>query len=174
MDKATWQAKIREQLTQSGDLLRRMAPGLVYGALSTATLLPVVTAIQRGDYTVYAALAQIVGGAGLNLVANQIQAWKERDPATLRQELPPLLHAAAAESAEWLAHYEDYATNVDETLAANTGRVVSGGSFDLNQLYVRCAARNYYATPNYEDFHFGFRVVLSPFPLGADPLGSGL
>jgi hypothetical protein len=42
MDKATWQTRIREKLSQSTQLLTRMAPGMTYGVLATATLLPIV------------------------------------------------------------------------------------------------------------------------------------
>jgi len=50
-------------------------------------------------------------------------------------------------------------------IARSAGRVVRGGSFSGNVRLVRCAARHWYLPLNRNGF-VGFRVVLSPSPLG--------
>ena len=59
-----------------------------------------------------------------------------------------------------------------ERLDAGTGtrRVVRGGSFGVDDGFVRCAARSWF-NPNYRGRDVGFRVVLSPSPLDDDASG---
>ena len=73
-------------------------------------------------------------------------------------------------STQWLDNYADYEQKVDDTLSADKVRVLRGGSVDLED-YVRCAARSR-SNPYDEVNNVGFRVVLSPFPLGSGPLAS--
>lgn len=98
MDKTTWQAKIREQLTQSTHLFQRMAPGLTYGALATATLLPIVEAVKGGDLTALSALYTTLGGIGVNLVTNVIQTWKDRSAEEVAAQLPEALATSTADA----------------------------------------------------------------------------
>lgn len=97
MDKQSWQGKIREQLRQSGDFLRRMTPGMTYGALATATLLPIIEAVKGGDLMALGALYTTLGGVGVNLVTNVIQEWKERSDAEVAAHLPQALAASATD-----------------------------------------------------------------------------
>ena len=87
MDKATWQTRIGERLQTSGDWLRQMTPGVTYGALSAATIMPLLTAAQQGEWAVMGTLFGIVGSLGTNLVANQVQAWFNRSEAEITQEI---------------------------------------------------------------------------------------
>ena len=67
-------------------------------------------------------------------------------------------------STQWLGNYEDYVAKVDETLAADTRRVVRGGVFFDDEESMCCTAR-LGAIQSGDGEFFGFRVVLSPFPL---------
>jgi len=115
MDKATWQARIREQFSQSTRLVQRMVPGMTYGALATATLLPIVTAVKGGDLTALSALYTTLGGVGLNLVTNLIQEWKDRSDAEAAEQLPPVIMNGATDDAkdEWLAAFDKLITELD-------------------------------------------------------------
>jgi formylglycine-generating enzyme required for sulfatase activity len=99
MDKATWQERIRERLAATAKLLAAMTPGMSYGALSAATILPLVTAVQQGELAAIGALFSIVGGVGGNLIANQIQQWRDKSDAEVAQELSGL----AETQPEWRA-----------------------------------------------------------------------
>lgn len=46
MDLATWRDAAHANLTRLAGSLRRLAPNTLYGALSAAALLPVITASQ--------------------------------------------------------------------------------------------------------------------------------
>ena len=65
-----WKSAVNRRLRDLGKSIKVMAPGVLYGALSTATLLPVVTAANSGDFSALVTLAGIVGGVGGNLIAN--------------------------------------------------------------------------------------------------------
>ena len=47
MDLNTWRAAAHDNLARLAGTLRRLGPDTVYGALSAATLLPVITASQQ-------------------------------------------------------------------------------------------------------------------------------
>ncbi len=97
MDKTTWQARIRARVKASSEYLRTLAPGMSYGALSAATLLPLLTAVQQGEFGVLVELTKMVGSVGGALIANQIQQWHERSEADLAAEL----QALATGQPEW-------------------------------------------------------------------------
>ena len=94
-----WKSAAQTRLHHIGKTIHEFTPGILYGALSTATLLPVVTAANSGDFSALVTLAGVVGGVGGNLIANQIQAWKDRSEAALVPELTE----KAAQSPEWRA-----------------------------------------------------------------------
>ena len=97
MDLNTWQTRVRERLQASAATIRGLAPGTLYGFLAGSTLLPLVAAVNQGDYAALITLGGIASGVGGNLIANQVQAWKDRSDAELSAEVGEL----AAESAEW-------------------------------------------------------------------------
>jgi hypothetical protein len=96
MDKPTWQARIREHLQSSSTLLHRIVPGMTYGALSAASLMPLISTVQGGELAALFGLANIVGGVGSNLIANQIQSWRDHNEAEIAQNLNEL-----AEVEDW-------------------------------------------------------------------------
>lgn len=97
MDLNAWRQATRARLLGLTDAVREMTPGMAYGALCSASLLPVVTAANGGDFTALVALSGVVGGVGGNLIANQIQTWKDRSDEELAVELTTL----AREDAQW-------------------------------------------------------------------------
>jgi len=97
MDLNSWQTRVREGLQASSATIRALAPGTLYGFLAGSTLLPLVTAVNQGDLAALATLGTIAGGVGGNLIANQVQAWKDRSDAELAAELGEL----AAERDDW-------------------------------------------------------------------------
>ncbi len=83
-----WQARIRDQLTQSTAFVQRMAPGMTYASLATATLLPVILAVKGGDITALMGLYTLLGNVGTGLITNLIQEWKDREEAETVTALP--------------------------------------------------------------------------------------
>ena len=87
----TWKEKTGERLRGMGDWLERRkaqdAPYLLYGALCGASLWPLVEAAQTGQMLPAGmALGSIAAGVGGNLIAEQVQRWKnEADEAALAE-----------------------------------------------------------------------------------------
>ncbi len=78
-----WKEKAAGGLRQAGDWLERRktqdAPQLLYGALCGLSLWPLVEAAQAGELLpVMVALGSVAGGVGGNLIAEQLQRWKDR------------------------------------------------------------------------------------------------
>ena len=99
MDLSSWKEAVARRLRDSAHLLKEMTPGSLYGMLAASSLLPVIVAAVGGDFGAVATLTDVVGGEGGNLLANQIQNWKERSEAELAVELGQL----AAANPEWRA-----------------------------------------------------------------------
>jgi len=82
----TWQKQIQERLDRFSASARaqfqQAAPNLLYGFLSGMTLWPVAEAMRGGDLAgPILALGGIVGNVGANLIANQVQNWKDEADA---------------------------------------------------------------------------------------------
>jgi formylglycine-generating enzyme required for sulfatase activity len=88
-DLDTWKSQLAERLKDWKPRMQRAGVSSIYAFLSAAALWPVVEAYQRGEIAALLALGGVLGGVGGNLVANQIQAWKDR-------------HASEAEAARQL------------------------------------------------------------------------
>ena len=101
-----WQARIRDQLTQSKELISRLTPGMTYGALATATLLPVIMAVKGGDITALMGVYTLLGNVGTGLVTNLIQTWKDREEAETVAELPVTIAEQVAEDDEAQATFD--------------------------------------------------------------------
>jgi hypothetical protein len=85
----TWKEKAGGRLREMGAWLGRRkaqdAPYLLYGALCGASLWPLVEAVQAGQtLPAVMALGSVAAGVGGNLLAEQVQRWKnEADEAAL-------------------------------------------------------------------------------------------
>ena len=78
-----------------------LAPGVIYGATASMALLPLVAAAQAGTVP-YAALAELLGGAGINLLSQELFEWKRRsDEDYLAQQLPEELGRKAVDIPGW-------------------------------------------------------------------------
>ncbi|RME73889.1 MAG: NACHT domain-containing protein [Chloroflexi bacterium] len=78
-----WKQQTAEKLAGLSAWLKerrdRDLPYLTYGALCAFTLTPVVEALARGELLpVMVTLGSVAGGVGGNLIAEQVQRWKER------------------------------------------------------------------------------------------------
>jgi formylglycine-generating enzyme required for sulfatase activity len=62
-------------------------------------------------------------------------------------------------STRWQANYEEYAASVNDDLAGSERRVLRGGAFYNSSNLLRCASRNFYASPTNRYSSIGFRVV---------------
>ena len=89
--RANVEAKLRSLATTVKDSGRRLTPGVLYGALSTATIFPLVEAARQAigaqNYPLLMTLGALAAGIGGNLVAEQISRWHDRTEAELAQEL---------------------------------------------------------------------------------------
>jgi len=99
MNLQQWKEATQEKLATLAGELRGVGPGMLYGALSAATLMPLVAAVNQGDFAALVAATGVVGGIGGNLIANQIQAWKDRPTLEVAAEL----EAKAEGNPEWRA-----------------------------------------------------------------------
>ncbi len=75
-DEHTWREKLSENLRGWKERMAKAGVKSVYAFLSAATLWPVAAAAQQ-EWAALMALVGVLGGAGSNLIANQIQQWKD-------------------------------------------------------------------------------------------------
>lgn len=89
-----WKEALKQKLPGFRERMARAGVNSVYAMLSATALWPVVEASQRGDYAGLMAVGGVLGGIGVNLVSNQIQAWSDEADAARK------LEAQAAQDAE--------------------------------------------------------------------------
>ena len=97
MDLQEWKSVAKARLAKLAGRVKELAPGTVYGALCASTVLPVVTAAGQGDFAAVAALGGVLGGVGGNLIANRLQAWRDRS----EQEVAAELGEKARDDEQW-------------------------------------------------------------------------
>jgi hypothetical protein len=78
-----WKEQASERLQEPGGWVERRksqdVPHLLYGALCGLSLWPLVEAAQAGQWLpVMMALGSVAAGVGGNLIAEQVQRWKDR------------------------------------------------------------------------------------------------
>ena len=80
-----WQQQVQERLTRfaasAQAQFQEASPNLLYGFLSAMALWPVAEAVQKGELAALVALGSVAGGVGANLIANQVQQWKDEADA---------------------------------------------------------------------------------------------
>ena len=90
-DIEAWKERATASVRGIGDLLKRATSGtpyVVYGALCTLSLWPLVEAARQGELLpVMMALGGVAGSVGGNLIANQIQASKDKADADGQNEM---------------------------------------------------------------------------------------
>jgi len=127
MNEHEWQAKAKEKLQALAAKARTLVknagkatPGLLYGALSTATIFPLVEAYRQAigaqNYPMLMALGGLAAGIGGNLVAEQISRWHERTEAELAAELTE----KAATDEAWRTALDDLLERFDALRVVQT------------------------------------------------------
>ncbi len=95
-DLRTWREEVAQRLEgwrTRWEQARAAGVTSLYAFLSAMTLWPVVEAVRQGEWAALMALGGVVAGVGSNLLANQIQSWKDETDAARK------LAQAAEESA---------------------------------------------------------------------------
>ncbi|MEW5869481.1 MAG: SUMF1/EgtB/PvdO family nonheme iron enzyme [Chloroflexota bacterium] len=86
-DLDTWKAQLAQRLPGWRARMQRAGVDSVYAFISAAALWPVVEAARGGEWAALAELGKVAAAVGTNLLANQIQNWKdESDAARQLQE----------------------------------------------------------------------------------------
>jgi len=99
---------------------RKLTPGILYGALSTATIFPLVEATRQAiganNYPLLMALGALASSIGGNLVAEQISRWHEQSEEQLAAELTQ----KAATDAAWRNTLDDLLERFDALRVVQT------------------------------------------------------
>jgi hypothetical protein len=110
--RANVEAKLRALATTVKDSAHRLTPGVLYGALSTATIFPLVEAARQAisaqNYPLLMTLGAMAAGIGGNLVAEQISRWHGSE-----EELAKELSQKAATDEAWRKALDDLLERFD-------------------------------------------------------------
>ena len=141
-DLTIWKEKAQQRLQDWKPRMQRAGVDSVYAFLSAAALWPVAEALQHGDLAGLTALGSVAAGVGSNLLANQIQNWKdEKDAARqltdavdeneeIRAALDMVLDELDAFTLAGQALSEEDRQWFAETLKAELEQIDSGISYD--------------------------------------------
>ena len=72
-----WRDKIYAHVQALARQVNSLTPGLVYGAVAGASILPLVAAARDGSVP-WLELAGLLGNLGANLLGNELANWKHR------------------------------------------------------------------------------------------------
>jgi formylglycine-generating enzyme required for sulfatase activity/energy-coupling factor transporter ATP-binding protein EcfA2 len=72
-----WKEKIKQRLEGWQERMRESGISSIYAFLTSMTFWPVIEAARMGDYSGFSALGILLAGVGTNLLANNIQTWKD-------------------------------------------------------------------------------------------------
>ena len=99
-----WKERLRQRLPGWRARMARLGANSVYATVAATALWPVAEAAGRGDWAALTTLGTVAGAVGGNLLANQLQAWKDEA-------------GAAASLAETAAADPDLRAALDAVLA---------------------------------------------------------
>lgn len=85
-DLAQWKTQLAQNLRDWKPRMTRAGVKSAYAFISAAALYPVAQAAQQGDWAALAALGGVTAGVGTNLLANQIQKWRDEKDAAAQLE----------------------------------------------------------------------------------------
>jgi formylglycine-generating enzyme required for sulfatase activity len=85
-DLKAWKVKLVEGLQGWRPRMERAGAHSVYYFLAATALWPVVEAVRGGDWSAASALGGLAAGVGTNLLANQLQGWKDGADAAEKLE----------------------------------------------------------------------------------------
>jgi len=86
MNFAEWKTETQSKLKLLAQNAREMTPGILYGALSACAIVPFIAARNQGQAP-FDELFNLVGGIGMNLLSNQMQAWHDSTDDELAVDL---------------------------------------------------------------------------------------
>ncbi|MFZ4663525.1 MAG: hypothetical protein ACOYNY_41350, partial [Caldilineaceae bacterium] len=117
--RANVEAKLRALATTVKDSAHRLTPGVLYGALSTATIFPLVEAARQAigaqNYPLLMTLGGLAAGIGGNLVAEQISRWHGSE-----EDLAQELTQKAATDEAWRTALDDLLERFDALRVVQT------------------------------------------------------
>ena len=117
-----WKERLRAHLDGWWPRVKRAGGTSVYAALSAATLSPLVWAAQKGELTaVLLALGAVSGGVGANLIAEQIQRWKDRAWGTGEADVAAWVEEQVGREAAVREALDDILERLEAITAAQAG-----------------------------------------------------
>jgi hypothetical protein len=117
-----WKEGLRAQLEGWWHRAKRAGVTSVYAGLSAATLWPLVEAARRGELTsVLLALGAVSGGVGANLIAEQIQRWKDSTRETGEAEVAAWVEEHVARDDALRKALDDMLERLEAVTAAQAG-----------------------------------------------------
>jgi len=93
-DLAQWKSQLAENLQTWRARMTRAGVNSAYTFIAAAALYPVAQAAQQGDWSALAALGGVTASVGTNLLANQIQKWRDENDAAAQLEIGAQENAA--------------------------------------------------------------------------------
>ncbi|MBN2548461.1 MAG: SUMF1/EgtB/PvdO family nonheme iron enzyme [Anaerolineales bacterium] len=144
-DLTTWKNKFAACLPGWKARMQQAGVTSVYAGLSAAALWPVVEAARNGEWAALSALGGVLASLGSNLLANQIQSWKDEsdaarqieasveDNAVLRAELDAVLQTLDALSLAQVGLTDADKAWFVETLRQELPRL--GSSLQVGDIY---------------------------------------
>ena len=86
VDLTIWKEKLAARLPDWKSRMKQAGVNSTYAFISAAALWPVVEAARQGEWAAVSALGAVLAGLGSNLLANQIQGWKDEADAARHLE----------------------------------------------------------------------------------------
>lgn len=96
----TWQAQTEEHLRNWKNWMVASGIDSIYATLATSALWPLAQALVSEPFAAVTELMKLLGGVGTNLLANKVQAWKDKSPDHAVQEIALELQREAPEQPE--------------------------------------------------------------------------
>lgn len=96
-DFKTWQAQTKKRLRNWKKWMAASGIDSIYATLATSALWPLAQAALSDPFSAGAELMKLLGGVGTNLLANKVQAWKDKSPERAVQEIAQELQREAPE-----------------------------------------------------------------------------
>jgi hypothetical protein len=117
-----WKEGLRAQLDGWWPRAKHASARSVYAGLSAATLWPLLEAAQKGELTsVLLALGTVSGGVGANLIAEQIQRWKDRAGRTSAADIAAWVEEHAGRDDAVRKALDDILERLEAVTAAQAG-----------------------------------------------------
>lgn len=121
-DLGRWKKKLAEHLDGWWARVGRAGATSVYAGLSAAALWPLVEASQKGELIpAVLALGAVSGGIGVNLLAVQIQHWRDRTQPVVETDVAAWIEEQAARDADVRRALDDILEHLEVLAIAQAG-----------------------------------------------------